>query len=237
MSVEIGWHDVECGDYEADLELWLELARDASGPVLDVGAGTGRVALVLAADGADVTALDSDAELLAALRERAREAGLEIETIVADATGFDLDGRDFALIAVPMQTIQLLPDRDGFFASAARALAPGGLVAMALAEATEPFDSPSELPVPDVGEWGDLRLVSQPLAIRLRPGVMRIERLHTAIAPDGSRTDAENVIELALVTAEQLATEAAPHGLRPEPSVHIPPTDAHVGSEVVLLRG
>ena len=35
------WHDVECGGYDADLTLWRELAREAGGPVLDVGAGTG----------------------------------------------------------------------------------------------------------------------------------------------------------------------------------------------------
>jgi SAM-dependent methyltransferase len=238
VSVNVGWHDVECGGYAADLPLWLELARAAGGPVLDVGAGTGRVALVLAAHGADVTALDLDAELLAELEARAAAAGLRVETVVADATGFDLGGRAFALIAVPMQTIQLLPERDGFFASARRALAPGGLVALALAEAAEPFEpSAAEMPAPDVGEWHGLQLVSQPLAIRLRPGVMRIERMREAIEPDGTRTAAGDAIELALVTREQLAAEAAAHGLRPEPSVHIPPTDDHVGSEVVMLRG
>ena len=45
------WHDVECGAYEADLELWRELAREAPEGVLDVGAGTGRVALRLARAG------------------------------------------------------------------------------------------------------------------------------------------------------------------------------------------
>ena len=38
-----------------------------AGPVLDVGAGAGRVALDLARAGHDVTALDLDAELLAEL--------------------------------------------------------------------------------------------------------------------------------------------------------------------------
>ena len=45
------WHDVECGGYRADLPYWVALARAHGGPVLDIGAGTGRVALALARDG------------------------------------------------------------------------------------------------------------------------------------------------------------------------------------------
>ncbi|MDQ6751787.1 MAG: hypothetical protein M3Z33_13685, partial [Actinomycetota bacterium] len=67
---DVRWHDLECGAYSADLPLWLELAAGAGGPVLDVGAGTGRVALELARAGHVVTALDSDAGLLCALRGR-----------------------------------------------------------------------------------------------------------------------------------------------------------------------
>jgi ubiquinone/menaquinone biosynthesis C-methylase UbiE len=104
------WHDVECGGYTADLALWRELADATPDGVLDVGAGTGRVALHLARAGHAVTALDIDAELLAVLAERARAAELRIATVTADAAGFDLGERRFGLIAVPMQTLQLLPD-------------------------------------------------------------------------------------------------------------------------------
>ena len=45
FSPLVVWHDVECGRYSADLALWRELAAREPGPVLDVGAGTGRVAL------------------------------------------------------------------------------------------------------------------------------------------------------------------------------------------------
>src|SRR5207244_1374803 len=128
-------------------------------PVLDVGAGTGRVALELAAAGFEVTALDRDAELLGVLRDRAAARGVEVETVVADAAHFTFERR-FALIAVPMQTLQLLegaPERAGFFASAARALAPGGLVAAAIADALEAFAEDAALPLPDIGEADGLR--------------------------------------------------------------------------------
>jgi SAM-dependent methyltransferase len=237
MNPKVMWHDVECGGYTADLPLWRELAAAASGPVLDVGAGTGRVALDLARAGHAVTALDRDADLLAALRERAAAEGLVVDTVRADAADFDLAGREYALIALPMQTIQLLGERTGFFAGARRALAPGGLVALALAHAPEVFEDAADVPVPDVGELEGWRFVSQPTAIRLRPGVMRIERRRELISPDGARSAAEDVIELALVDAEELAREGAAAGLRAEPSRHVSPTADHVGSEVVLLRG
>jgi hypothetical protein len=160
-----------------------------------------------------------------------------VETVVADAAEFDLGGREFALIALPMQTIQLLRERTGFFAAARRALAPGGLVALALAHVPEAFEDPSELPQPDIGEHDGWRFISQPTAIRLRPGSMRIERLRELISPDGARSAAEDAIELAVIGAGELAEEGAASGLHAVPSRHVAATADHVGSEVVLLRG
>ena len=104
MSAAI-WHDLECGRYDEDLSFWRQLAAKTGGPVLDVGAGTGRVTLELARAGHAVLALDLDDGLLGVLRERA--ADLEVRTMVGDARAFWL-GEAFALCIVPMQTIQLL---------------------------------------------------------------------------------------------------------------------------------
>jgi SAM-dependent methyltransferase len=228
------WHDVECGSYTADLALWEELAAAAGGPVLDVGAGTGRVALHLARAGFSVTALDVDGELLAELERRAGDAGLDIPTVVADAADFDVSG--FALVAVPMQTIQLLPDRAGFFASARRALAPRGLVALAIATDLETFEG-RHLPDPDVLLHRGTRFVSQPTAVREVPGATRIERVRQTIGPDGERSSARDAIELAALSVAALEAEGVAAGLRPERARTIAPTEEHVGSEVVLLRG
>jgi SAM-dependent methyltransferase len=234
------WHDVECGRYTADLELWDELAWRAGAAVLDVGAGTGRVALRLARAGHAVTALDRDPAVLAVLRERAHAAGLRVATVVADASAFDVGEAAFGLVAVPMQTIQLLPDasvRAGFFASARRAVAPGGLVALAIADALEGFEDDAEMPLPDVGEIEGWRFVSQPTAVREIGGGVRIERLRQTIAPGGERTSEQDVVVLVAVTAAELAAEGAAAGLRPESVRYVEPTADHVGAEVVILRG
>lgn len=216
MSTVI-WHDVECGGYDADLPLWRELAVS---PVLDVGAGTGRVALDLARRGHEVTALDRDPELLAELDRRA--AG-RVRTVCADAEGFALPER-FACVLVPMQTIQLLGDRPAFLRAARAHLRAGGFLAAAIADALEEFEGP--LPVPDVRG----RYVSQPTAVRVRDGVARLERVR-----DDGTTRSTDVVELRELTAEQLEAEGRAAGFVPRPALRVAETPDHVGSTVVVL--
>jgi SAM-dependent methyltransferase len=233
FSPLVVWHDVECGRYTADLALWRELAAREPGPVLDVGAGTGRVSLCLVRAGHDVTALDVEPELLDALRDRA--GALPVTTVAADARDFALDRR-FGLIIVPMQTIQLLGARDGFLAAAHRHLLPGGLLAIAITGAMEDFGEFEELPEPDRGALADWRFASQPTAVRALPAATRIERIRRTFAPDGAVLEEDDVIELAHLTVDALEAEGRAVGLEPEPSRSIPATEEHVGSEVVLLR-
>jgi SAM-dependent methyltransferase len=233
---DVIWHDVECGRYDADLPLWHELAEDAAEGVLDVGAGTGRVALQLAEAGHQVTALDLDPGLLASLRERAAHANVEIATLTADANDFTLPHR-VGLVAVPMQTIQLLPDRAGFFAAAKRAVVPGGRVAVAIATDLEPYDGAPPLPTPDVGQADGWTYLSQPIAIRVHDDHVVIERIRQRIGPDGERETFDDVIRLQIVTPGGLADEAAEHGLEAEELRHVPETPEHVASQVVVFRG
>jgi SAM-dependent methyltransferase len=240
----IMWHDVECGGYAEDLPLWRELAAAEAGPVLDVGAGAGRVALELARAGHEVTALDLDAELLAELRARAEREGLEVRTEQADAAGFELSGPPYGLIAVPMQTIQLLPGRAAraaFLASARDHLATGGLVALAVAEELEPFEAHAaggwgSIP-PDTGERDGWRYRSFPVAIRAQGDRVVLERVRVLTAPDGTTSSEDDSIALATLSARDLEVEGRAAGLRPEPARFIEETDAHLGSAVVMLRG
>jgi SAM-dependent methyltransferase len=235
---QVIWHDLECGRYAADLPLWRSLAEAEAGPVLDVGAGTGRVTLDLARLGHHVVALDREPAFLAVLRERA--GSLPVETVVADAGGFHLGGRRFGLIIAPMQIIQLLgaEGRAGFLRSAREHLTPDGLVACALASELEAFDGESyELPLPDVATVGGATYSSQPVALRDAGDRMAIERIRTIVTAAGERSEADDVIHLDKIAADGVEVEALGAGLWPRAARVIRPTDEHVGTTVVLLRG
>jgi SAM-dependent methyltransferase len=237
-SVQVIWHDIECGGYRADLDLWLDLAASEQGPVLDVGAGTGRVTLELARAGHEVVALDREPEFLDELRRRA--GTLAVQTVVGDAGGFELPGRRFGLIIAPMQTIQLLGRRGraGCLKSVREHLAPHGLAACALASDIDPFDGRSVvLPLPDMDVIDGTSYYSQPIALRDVGERMAIERVRTVVTATGERSSCEDVIHLDKVDAAQVEAEALRAGLRPAGRRLIAPTDEHEGTTVVMLRG
>jgi SAM-dependent methyltransferase len=236
---EVVWHDVECGGYAEDLPLWRDLAIAHGGPVLDVGAGTGRVALHLAGRGHAVVAVDRSAALLAALRERAGD--LPIETVQADARAFDLGGRRFGLIVVPMQTVQLLggPDGRAAFLRCARVhLAAGALLAIAIADALETFDEVRCMPpLPDIREIDGIVYASRPVSVHEEDEGAVIRRIRETVDAAGRRTVEEDLIRLDRVDAATLEAEGAAAGLRVQRARSIPETDDYVGSTVVMLRG
>ena len=237
MNLVALWHDLECGGYREDLTWWRSLAAATGGPVLDIGAGTGRVTLDLAAQGLSVVALDTEAALLAALAHRA--AGLAVETVVADARDFAL-GRRFALLVLPMQTLQLLGGprgRAAFLRCAHSHLEPGGVIAAAVADAMDCFDDEHDAPPPpDERQVAGVRYASQLLAVVDDGGRAAIHR-RREISAEGRRRHAEDVVvHLDRVSADEFATEAARLGFLVEPRHHIPESERYLGSAVVVLR-
>jgi len=229
------WHDVECASYTTDFELWDSLAAD---PLLDIGCGTGRVALRLAARGHDVTGLDAEPALLGALSARARERGVRVPTAVGDARSFDL-GRTFAVVIAPMQVAQLMggvAGRARMLRSVRRHLEPGGLFAAALADPFDGVEDDPLPPLPDVREEEGWVFSSMPVRLILEDDATVIERLRQTVSPEGDLTESAGVIRLDDVPADMLESEAQVLGFRVLPRRHIPETDRYVGSTVVVLE-
>jgi SAM-dependent methyltransferase len=235
VSAAVTWHDVEHGAYDADLPLWRELAATADGPVLDLGAGTGRVAIDLAAHGHDVVALDSDPALLGTLAER----DPRVTTVTADARDFDLTA-SFALVIAPMQLVQILGGRRGRLAMLERVrshLEPGGIFAAALAEPRDAIpDSGASPPLPDMLERDGWVFSSQPVSVREENGCVIVTRRRQAVSPAGGLEEETAEIALDLVTADELEHEARSAGLTPAERRAVADTPDHIGSTVILCR-
>jgi SAM-dependent methyltransferase len=256
---EVVWHDLECGSYSADMALWRELAQSAdpqrgSEPILDVGAGTGRVTLDLARRGHSVTALDIRPELLAVLKARA--GGLAVEAVCADARALELPERGYALVLMPMQTLQLLGgagERGAFFARARAHMRPGALLACAIVTDLEPFDcGAGDLgPSPETVLVAGRRYISRATRVRVRTRSIAIERERLIIAAEGTPEGPQggpaapsgaaalpehNVVELDRVSVARLAREGSRAGLTPAGTRETPATEEHVGSAVVMFR-
>jgi SAM-dependent methyltransferase len=254
-SPHVVWHDLECGAYNIDLAFWRELAdAHPDGPILDVGAGTGRVALALARSGRRVIALDHDPVLLAALGRRAGQ--LDVTTVCADARSFALPpGERFALCIAPMQTVQLLGGSTGrldFLRRAHANLLSGGLLACAILTELEPFDCTDggPMPWPETVTSGEHHYVSQATRVQVHGPRITIERLRRIVpvrdgedlaldalpaAADGEQIE-HDAIQLDCLGVAELEREADTVGFHAEPARHIPPTADHEGSSVVMLR-
>jgi ubiquinone/menaquinone biosynthesis C-methylase UbiE len=88
-----------------DVEWYVRQAREAGGPVLELGAGTGRVTLAIARAGVSICAVDADDGMLNALREKVaseEEVYDRVSVLKADMRSFHV-GRIFSLVIIPFR--------------------------------------------------------------------------------------------------------------------------------------
>jgi SAM-dependent methyltransferase len=130
-------YDLDLRDDPGDLDLYLALADRADGRILELAAGSGRLAVPLALAGHPVTAVDNDPAMLDRARTRASAAGLPQERLAfvdADLLGLELpDAGRYAFAFIALNSIMLLAGREAqraAFRTLAAHLAPGGLAAV-----------------------------------------------------------------------------------------------------------
>ena len=121
-------YDEWAADMTADIDFYVRLAREADGPLVELAVGNGRVAIPVGrATGRRVIGLDSSPAMLEQARERATEAGVDLELHLADMRDLRLD-EPAALIYCPFRALLHLPtwaDRRLVFERVAAALQPG----------------------------------------------------------------------------------------------------------------
>lgn len=232
------WHDVECGPYQADLAVWRRLAGDTPARVLELGCGTGRAALDLAAAGHVVTGVDREQELLDALAERAAARGAHVACARADILELDLD-EEFDLVIAPMQLLQVVGDeleRGLALAAMVRHLSDGGRAAAAIVEASASVGVEEAAPavLPDVREIDGWVYSSLPLAVESGPLQIAARRLRHRVAPDGELDEHVHVDRLSQLDADALEREAEAEGLRAVERIAIDTDEAYVGATVCV---
>ncbi|MBD3377767.1 methyltransferase domain-containing protein [candidate division KSB1 bacterium] len=84
------FYDLEYGNKKEDVDFYLDVANHYGDPVLELGAGTGRISVELAQAGHHVIALDSSGPMLERLRSKIKDRDLEIDTILGDMQDFEL---------------------------------------------------------------------------------------------------------------------------------------------------
>jgi SAM-dependent methyltransferase len=117
---------VEHGDMPVEPVVDFLVERAGGGPVLELGIGTGRIALPLAARGVDVHGVDLSEAMVAQLREK--PGGDEIPVTIGDFATTNVDG-SFTLAYLVYNTIQNLTSQDeqvACFENVAAHLRPGG---------------------------------------------------------------------------------------------------------------
>ena len=89
-------YDAWSEDMTEDVAFYVDLAREADGPIVELAVGTGRVAIPIAKEtGKRVVGIDSSPAMLAVARDRAGEAGVDLELL----EGIDEESREFVWVA------------------------------------------------------------------------------------------------------------------------------------------
>ena len=108
-ELEVRYYDVAVPDWTGEIGFYRALAmevKEQGGAILELGCGTGRVALRLAQEGIPITGLDFSPAMLAVAREKSR--GLSnVHWVEADMKAFQL-GQRFDLIIIPGHSFQFM---------------------------------------------------------------------------------------------------------------------------------
>ncbi len=239
VSRKVIWHDTECGAYDADLAAWERLASESNERILELGCGTGRVALRLARRGHEVWAVDADPDLVAVARERAAGEGLPLRVELADARRLDLGRKKFGLVIAAMQFVQMVGPaarRAEVLRRVAAHLGRRGRLAAAILDGMPGDLTGAPAPLPDIREVDGRIYSSLPSDVIVDGPRLELHRVRQEVAPDGIMTSSQQAESLWLLDPSALEREGEAAGLAPCGRVHVPTAKGYTGSVIVLME-
>ena len=127
-----GIYDSVYSHVRDDIPFYVEEARRAGGPVLELGCGTGRVAIPVAQAGIDIIGVDSSPRMLDVARGKASrlsESSGRVTLVEADMRDVDLPAGGFNLVTIPFRSFLSLlsvPDQIQTLDNVRGLLGPGG---------------------------------------------------------------------------------------------------------------
>lgn len=146
-----------------DVEWYRDKAVASGGPVLELGAGTGRVTIPIAAAGVPIHALDVDDGMLKRLRSHLEQqepsTRKRVTPVKASMGDFTLDAR-FALVIIPFRAfLHNVTERDQLacLGCVRRHLQPGGRLAFNVFHPSLEFMAQHAGPLAGVWRWTDTR--------------------------------------------------------------------------------
>jgi predicted O-methyltransferase YrrM len=236
------WQQVEFGSYEADLPLWRELAESADGPVLELGAGAGRVSLELATGGHELIAVERDSIVAAQLGSAVEERGLAISVVVADL-GSPADLRLPSRPDLAIGPLHLIQELDGAARPAllgrlAEIMAPGATIALTVVDESTLLTSGTAATqiLPDMRELDGWVYSSEPLWVQVDDEALHVRRLRERVSPDGEMERTVHDDLLHRVSPDRLELEGEEAGLRRAGRRQISSGPDEADSGVVLLE-
>ncbi len=127
-------YDLFYEDFTEDLEMYRGFAERTSGSILEIGSGTGRVALALAEEGHTVVGLELSDAMRTVAQRKADRAQLtdRVQFVSGDMRRFTID-QSFGLIIVPLNAFLhnlTLDDQLATLACCKKHLRPGGLLVL-----------------------------------------------------------------------------------------------------------
>ena len=242
MTAPAIWQEVEFGSYGADLPIWVELAQAAAGPVLELGAGAGRVSLHLAGHGYEVIAVERDPDLAVALERLAEERVVSLAVVEGDlAFPAELSLAVPPRLAIgPLHVIQVLGEdaRPALLIRLRELLAPGGTLALTVVDETTLLSAgaASTQILPDMRELDGWVYSSEPLWVQVGDRALTIRRLRERVSPEGRMEREIHDEILHRVSPEALEQEATRIGYRPAGRRQISSGPNEADSVVVLLE-